>query len=124
MGARVKPAHDETKLTSVWMPNPMYAGEPRTLVDSLRRAVSFHQRGRFDKAARIYQQILKVEPDHFDALHLLGVIHKRDAPRRRSFCFVARSWFGPVPQMLTGTSATSCRHSAKTKKPWPATTRL
>ncbi len=34
----------------------------------------FHQQGRFAEAERIYREILQRAPNHFDALHLLGVI--------------------------------------------------
>lgn len=37
-------------------------------------ALEHHQAGRIPQAEFIYQQIVRVEPNHFDALHLLGVI--------------------------------------------------
>jgi predicted O-linked N-acetylglucosamine transferase (SPINDLY family) len=40
----------------------------------LRQAVAFHQSGQLAPAQAIYEEILTVEPRHFDALHLLGVI--------------------------------------------------
>ena len=40
----------------------------------LQQAVALHQAGRLQDAAALYQQILQAQPDHFDALHLLGVI--------------------------------------------------
>jgi len=40
----------------------------------LRQAVAFHQSGQLAQAQAIYEEILTVEPRHFDALHLLGVI--------------------------------------------------
>jgi tetratricopeptide (TPR) repeat protein len=36
-------------------------------------AIAHHQRGELDKAIQLYRQILTSEPDHADALHLLGV---------------------------------------------------
>jgi len=39
----------------------------------LQQAVDLHQQGRIAQAEALYQEILKVEPGHFDALHLLGV---------------------------------------------------
>ena len=38
------------------------------------KAVQYHQSGQLQEAERIYQHILKVEADHADALHLLGLI--------------------------------------------------
>ncbi len=53
----------------------------------LGEGVKLHQAGRLAEAEGIYSQILAVHPDHFDGLHLLGVIsHQRgnhaDAVRR------------------------------------------
>lgn len=41
---------------------------------NLKLAVALHNQGQFSRAQAIYEQILRVEPRHFDALHLLGVI--------------------------------------------------
>ncbi len=44
----------------------------------IRQAISYHQQGRLDDAERLYGLILQAEHDHFDALHLLGVLmHQR-----------------------------------------------
>lgn len=40
----------------------------------LQQAIAFHQRGMLPDAKRLYEEILKQRPKHFDALHLLGVI--------------------------------------------------
>ena len=45
-----------------------------TLSESLAIAIQHHQTGQLDVAEQIYQQILAAEPNHADALHLLGVI--------------------------------------------------
>ena len=52
------------------------------LVDMLRRATAHHQRGQFQEAEALYRQVLAIQPDNFDALHLCGVlVHQRgDAP--------------------------------------------
>jgi tetratricopeptide (TPR) repeat protein len=41
---------------------------------TLEHAVKFHTSGELDQAQQAYQDILKCSPDHFDALHLLGVL--------------------------------------------------
>ncbi len=46
----------------------------KTLAALLKEAVALHQAGRLADAEKIYRQILTIEPDHFDGLHLLGVI--------------------------------------------------
>jgi len=45
-----------------------------TIVDTLRTAMRHHQAGRLRDAEQAYRQILAVQPDHADALHLLGVL--------------------------------------------------
>ena len=40
----------------------------------LQRAIGFHQTGKLQQAELICQQILQIHPQHFTALHLLGVI--------------------------------------------------
>ncbi len=40
----------------------------------LAEALALHEAGRLDAAATIYRRILAVKPDHFDSLHLLGVV--------------------------------------------------
>jgi len=46
--------------------------------DAIRQAVDFHRQGRFDDAERLYTAVLQVEQNHFDALHLLGLLmHQR-----------------------------------------------
>lgn len=42
---------------------------------SLPEAIQHHQAGRLRKADAIYQQILQIQPDHADALHLSGLVN-------------------------------------------------
>ena len=44
------------------------------MADLLKQAVEFHQRGLFDKAETIYRKIVSRFPDHFHALHFLGLL--------------------------------------------------
>jgi tetratricopeptide (TPR) repeat protein len=41
---------------------------------TFQRAIAFHQKGELARARAAYEEILKVDPQHFDSLHLLGVI--------------------------------------------------
>ncbi len=45
-----------------------------TISEALAIAIQHHQAGRLQAAEQIYRQILAVEPNHADAMHLLGVI--------------------------------------------------
>lgn len=45
---------------------------------SIEDAVALHRQGRLDEAEKIYNRVLKARRDHFDALHLLGMLnHQR-----------------------------------------------
>lgn len=46
-----------------------------TIKDVLAAALAHHQAGRLAQAAAGYQAVLDTQPDHPDALHLLGVVH-------------------------------------------------
>ena len=52
-------------------PNP----DPRAarLRQQLARAMELHQTGRLEQAGDLYRKVLRLQPDHFDALHMLGV---------------------------------------------------
>jgi tetratricopeptide (TPR) repeat protein len=49
----------------------------------LDQAIQYHQAGRFQLAEGIYKHILGIQPNHPDALHLLGLIahHRGDDDR-------------------------------------------
>ena len=45
-----------------------------TVNDALKRAIGFHQGGRYAEAERLYRDILEMQPAHVDANHNLGVL--------------------------------------------------
>lgn len=54
----------------------------QTALAFFQSAVQHHQNGQLDKAGELYQQALALEPEHFDALHLFGMLkHQLGAPR-------------------------------------------
>ncbi len=55
------------------MSNP-FAPPPNHLAQAIQKALEAHQRGQFDDAEKGYRKILKTWPDHFDALHLYGML--------------------------------------------------
>jgi protein O-GlcNAc transferase len=55
------------------MPPPRASNAAR-LRDRFRLAQALHQQGRLAEAGAIYQEILRVDPRHADALHFLGLI--------------------------------------------------
>jgi tetratricopeptide (TPR) repeat protein len=57
--------------------------------DLLRDAVRFHKAGELDRAATLYQRVLKQAPRQPDALHLLGVIRHQQGDQRRALELIA-----------------------------------
>src|ERR1039458_9980087 len=50
------------------------AQPPRfNLQQAMQEAVALHQQGRLREADKLYARVLKAAPEHFDALHLLGL---------------------------------------------------
>ena len=41
---------------------------------ALARALELHQAGKLREAERLYRKVLTLHPEHFDALHMLGVV--------------------------------------------------
>ena len=52
----------------------MTSQPPIAFLPAIEIAIQHHRAGRLSKAEDIYRQVLDNEPNHFDALHLLGVI--------------------------------------------------
>lgn len=46
----------------------------KAIAEDLAKALALHQKGQLARAELCYRKILTLAPDHFDALHLLGVI--------------------------------------------------
>lgn len=45
-----------------------------SLDDKLQAAIEHHQSGRLQEAEKLYKEIIRADPEHADAIHLLGVI--------------------------------------------------
>ena len=58
----------------------------RALLD---QAVALHGQGRFDEAARLYEQILAVQPDLKDARHMLGVVRAQQGRHDEAYALIA-----------------------------------
>jgi predicted O-linked N-acetylglucosamine transferase (SPINDLY family) len=48
--------------------------DPAAVQAKFMKGFALHQSGQLARAQAFYQQVLKMQPEHFDALHLLGVI--------------------------------------------------
>ena len=50
------------------------ATQPLPVIDTIQRAIRRHQNGELEQAEALYREVLQLEPNNADALHLLGVI--------------------------------------------------
>ena len=55
------------------------------------RAVAFHQQGKLQEAQSLYQSVLKLQPKHADALHLLGVIYQQAGQADRAVQLIGQA---------------------------------
>jgi protein O-GlcNAc transferase len=66
------------------MPLPS-AHEESVVAEAVRYAVTFHQRGMLAEAEKFYAAILDARPDHFNAMHLLGVLRRQQGNSTEAF---------------------------------------
>ena len=57
----------------------------------IQQAVSHHQAGHYAEALKLYEQILAAEPNHFDALHLSGVLACQSGEPERAVTLIGRA---------------------------------
>jgi predicted O-linked N-acetylglucosamine transferase (SPINDLY family) len=62
-----------------------------TISEALAIAVRHHQAGRLQAAEEIYRQVLAVEPNHTEAIHLLGVIAHQAGRHRIAVEYIGRA---------------------------------
>jgi len=56
---------------------------------ALQEAQALHRQGRLAEAERIYSAIVACMPDHFDALHLLGVLRQEQSRPAEALSLIA-----------------------------------
>ncbi len=57
----------------------------------VQKAIAAHRANKLDKAARLYQRILKTDPDHVDALHFYGVLQFQRGRREPAIRSIERA---------------------------------
>ena len=65
--------------------------------DSFDDAVRLHQQGMLQQAEKGYREILQRQPDHADALHLLGVVRQQQGDHRAAIELIGRAIALSVP---------------------------
>jgi predicted TPR repeat methyltransferase len=70
----------------------MNATNPGQAIDAvLQLALARHQRGQLDAARQAYEDILRTNPRHADALHLLGVVARQQGDARRAVALIEQA---------------------------------
>lgn len=64
---------------------------PSDIEQRFAQALTLHQSGRLDEAARLYRQVLTRHPDHLDALNLLGVLALQGGRNQEAIDLLARA---------------------------------
>jgi predicted O-linked N-acetylglucosamine transferase (SPINDLY family) len=62
-----------------------------TVADALNAALTHHRGGRLTEARDLYTAVLKVSPDNFDALHLLGVLARNEGDVPTAIRLISRA---------------------------------
>lgn len=57
----------------------------------LEQAVGLHQQGKLAPALELYQRVLDIDPHHFDALHLSGVIARQQGRIENAIELIGRA---------------------------------
>jgi tetratricopeptide (TPR) repeat protein len=70
---------------------PSADGAPGSLAAKLNQAVALHRAGQLGGAQKLYQDILRHQPRHFDALHMLGVIAAATGNPRQAVHLMSRA---------------------------------
>ena len=61
------------------------------LEDVFRQAVELHKQGNFEEARQLYKRVLATYPDHFDALHLSGVVEAQTGNQKGALELIGRA---------------------------------
>lgn len=64
---------------------------PSHTTQLLQQAVALHQRGELSQAETLYAEVLRREPEHFDALHLMGVLARQGGAPEAAAELIARA---------------------------------
>jgi protein O-GlcNAc transferase len=83
-------------------PSLLPSAKPLNVPQALAQAIALHRQGRLAEAEPQYAAILSVRPDHFEALHMLGLIKMSQGQHADALRFIASAMRAktPSPQIL------------------------
>jgi protein O-GlcNAc transferase len=84
------------------MPPPLPKAQSSDVAQALAQALQFHHQGRLPDAERLYAEILRIRPDHVDALQMMGLIKLAKGEPAEALQLVSAAMRGrkPSPQIL------------------------
>lgn len=59
--------------------------------DTFQKALACHQRGQIAEARKLYEEVLRRDPRHFDSLHLLGLTHVQEGNADQGVEWITRA---------------------------------
>jgi len=62
-----------------------------SIADAIQSAIGHHQSGRLQEAEALYDAVLVVDPNHFDALHLTGVVSHQMGNNDRAVALIGKA---------------------------------
>jgi len=71
------------------MPKPLPPQALPNIARAVEDALVLHRQGRLAEAEKVYMRVLKALPDHFDALHLLGMIRLQNGKAGEAYRLIA-----------------------------------
>lgn len=83
----------------------------------LNAAVGYHKKGNLQKAASLYQEIINDDPNHPDALHLLGVLLSRQGDYEGAVKLIQKAIQNfPANEILYNNLANALSHAGRFKE--------
>src|SRR5580698_6527502 len=76
------------------MGRQLAGGDPGSVMELAARfqeGMARHQQGKLAEAEMIYEDVLRRQPDHFDALHLLGVLALQTRRTERAVALIGKA---------------------------------
>jgi protein O-GlcNAc transferase len=74
------------------LPNATPSNLQSMLQEKFQRAMALHQQGQLVQAQALYAQVLTVQPEHADCLHLLGLIALQDKDYQRAAHLIEKAF--------------------------------
>jgi len=82
----------------------------------LKRALALHNQGKISQAQEIYLRILKSEPRHIDALHLMGALHLQQHNYSEAIDFIDKTLhYDPSSSLFHNNKAVALLYSGDTE---------